>query len=348
MRLPGSRRLASLTATAVAVSVAVVAVVAVSASAATIGGFGVRPAHPDPNNPATRAYFIVHAKGGSTRTEAVVVTNDGAKPLVLAVDGVDGLTGVTSGVVYANRGVAVHGAGAWVKPAARRVTVPPRSSRDVRFALTLPKAARPGDHVAGIAFEALEPAKAAGSFAVTVVVRTVVGIEVVVPGPATQRLRILGLALAPLPGTAVPSAVVTLEDVGRKLCRPQLTVAITGQAVTTRSTQTLGTILPGDRIAYPFRWPGALGQGHYIVSATSARCGGSAGMRANAAFMPAGTRAASGSSPAPVAPTAPLASSTSGGAWWLYAVGGLIVGIGGLLAAGRLRGLARRRDPAER
>ena len=282
-----------------------------SASAASIGGFGVRPAHPDPRNPATRAYFIIHARGGSTRHEAVIVTNGGTKPLVLEVDPVDGLTGVTSGVVYANRGVAIHGAGAWVTPAVRRVTVAPRSVTSVGFSVTVPRFARPGDHVGGIAFEALEPTKSGSSFTVTVVVRTVVGIEFEVPGPARPQVRIYSLALAPLPGTTVPSAVVTLEDVGRKLCHPQLAVALTGRDATTRATQTLGTILPGDRIAYPFRWPGALGEGRYDVSATSTGCGPAVVTHTIAAFNLPRTRAGSSSAPV-VGPTAPLGSASGG------------------------------------
>ena len=134
MRTTGQRWLPLVTGAVAAIGLSVAVA---SASAASICGFGVRPAHADPSNPATRAYFIIHARGGSTRQDAVIVTNGGMKPLVLEVDPVDGLTGVTSGVVYANRGVPVHGAGAWVTPTERRVTVAPRSSTPVDFTVTV-------------------------------------------------------------------------------------------------------------------------------------------------------------------------------------------------------------------
>ena len=336
MRSGGLPRLAWL---AAAITAAALATTAAGTSAATIGGFGVRPAHPDPNVAATRAYFIITAKRDSTRREAVVVSNSDSKPLVLEVDAVDGLTGLTSGVVYANRGVAVHGAGAWVVPDLRRVTVPPRSSITVGFTARIPKYALRGDHLAGIAFEALQQTKSGGHFAVTVVVRTVVGVEFIVPGHATRHLRIFSVALAPLPGTTVPSAVVTLEDDGHLLCHPQLTVAIKGQNATSTTAQTLGTILPGDRIAYPFRWPGALSQGRYAVSAKATRCGQPALMRTVAAYSLTHTRAAS-STPSPtVAPTAPLASTSGGWSWWLYG----LVGLGGMFAGGVLVLFAARR-----
>jgi hypothetical protein len=177
---------------------------------------------------------------------------------------------------------------------------------------------------------------------VTVVVRTVVGIELVVPGHATRRLRIFSVALAPLPGTTVPSAVVTLEDDGHKLCRPQLTVAIKGQTATRTATQTLGTILPGDRIAYPFRWPGALSEGRYDVTARSSHCGPAAVTHAVAAFSLVATRASGVNSPTAVGPTAPLASASNGWSWWLYG----LVGLAALLGTGILVRFARRRgDP---
>lgn len=338
MPAPGSRRLAALIGVAAALSLAVGAV---CASAATIGGFGVRPAHSDPNNPATRAYFIIHARAGSEKREDVMVTNHNATPLVLQVDPVDGLTGVTSGVVYANRGVAVNRDGAWVTPALRRVTVPSHGSIDVGFVVRIPKVATRGDHVAGIAFEGLHPTKSGGSFSVTVVVRTVVGIEVEVSGHATRHLRLFSLALAPLPGTTVPSAVVTLEDDGHILCHPRLKVGIAGQDGGTTVTQTLGTILPGDKIAFPFRWPGALGDGTYDVSAKATDCGPAEAIHTVAAYSLTTPATAGRSSSVGVAPTAPLASASSGWSWWLY----VLVGLGGMLAGGVVVrfGLGRRR-----
>ncbi len=148
------------------------------------------------------------------------------------------------------------------------------------------------------------------------------GIEFEVPGPASKAIRLHSLALAPLPGTTVPAAIVTLEDVGRKLCHPQLTVAIKGQGATRKATQTLGTILPGDKIAYPFRWPGSLSQGRYDVTSTATRCGPQAVMHATATYSLAGDHSSYPSTN--VGPTAPLAHN--GWAWWLY----VLVGLGAL------------------
>lgn len=311
---------------------------ALSASAATIGGFGARPAHPSRDDLATRAYFIIHSAAGRTVREETVVTNDGAKPLVLKVNGVDGLTGVTSGVVYANGDVTAHGAGRWILPESSRIVVPARSSIDVPFLVSIPRYARPGDHLGGIAFEAQKPTTSGGDFSVTVDVRTVVGVEIELPGPTTRQIRLLAIGLAPLPGTSVPSAVVKLEDEGGLLCHPRLTVALTGRDMTRTITQTLGTILPRDVIAYPFRWPGALSEGRYIISARATHCGRAQTMRTIAAYSPTATPTST-ATPTTVAPTAPLANPSSPWTWWLIA----LIALGGMLGGAGIVQLARRR-----
>ena len=340
MRSLGFKQLACLT---VVVAMTALMFGAVFASAATIGGFGARPAYIDPNNPATRAYFIVSTKVGARRREAVVVTNNGAKPVTLSVAAVDGLTGVTSGVVYANAGVRVNGAGAWVTPMVKRVTVLPQTSTDVHFAVKVPRSAQPGDHLAGLSLQSLQPSKSGNKFSVKVVMRTVIGIEFKVSGAAAPRLRMFSVALAPLPGTSVPSAVVTLEDVGRKLCQPRLTVAIKGRGAPRTATQTLGTILPGDKIAFPFRWPGALRYGRYAVTVTSAACGPQTVVHAVAAYSPgAGSSSSAGQNS--LGATAPLASNTPNGpSGWLY--GGL-AGLAAVVATGTATWFIRRRHPS--
>jgi hypothetical protein len=64
-------------------------------------GFGIalRPAHADPNDPATKAYFKPTVSPGQTFTDQVIVTNNGDTPIDLAVSGVDGLTAPTYGAV---------------------------------------------------------------------------------------------------------------------------------------------------------------------------------------------------------------------------------------------------------
>jgi hypothetical protein len=304
------------------------------ADAATIGGFGARPAHFNPNNPATRAYFIRTVPRGGSFTDQVVVTNTAAKPVTLRVYPVDGLTGATSGVVYGNRGVALHGAGLWVTPATRLVTVPANSQTTVGMTVNVPNSAAVGQHLGGIALEDVNAGKSGGRFSVTEVLRTVVGIEVNVPGPALTHLALESFSIAPIKGTTYPSVVVNLANTGTMLCKPRLSIALTGPNGVQRATRQLDTVLPGDSIPYPFVWQHALAAGNYSASITATSCGprqvlhGSASLGAklvNSTVPAVDARPSSGGSTIP---------------WWPIA----LVGFGGIVV-GALFG-RRRRGPA--
>ena len=82
---------------AVAVLAAVVVTVSGRAAVAdpTGGGFGEAPAHLDPNQPTSRAYFQAVLTPGQTYRDEVVVTSTSDTPLSLLVSPVDGLTGQT-------------------------------------------------------------------------------------------------------------------------------------------------------------------------------------------------------------------------------------------------------------
>jgi len=250
-------------AAAACATVAVVIGTASPAWAAT-GGFGAAPAHPNPDDPATRAYFKPVLAPGTTYTDDVLVTSSSSGPLNLLVSPVDGLTGQTSGAVYANRDVPVRKAGAWVTPAISALSLAPGAQTLVPFTVAVPANATPGDHLAGIAVEDANPQSASGQFAVTEVFRTVVGVDIVVPGPAQSDLHLSGLGLRALPGAGVASLTIHIGDHGRKLVKPLVAVSLRGPGGYRRTIdRQLDTILPGDTIAYPFLWPDSLRAGTY-------------------------------------------------------------------------------------
>ena len=243
---------------------------------AGVDGLAVAPAHPDPANQATRSYFIHTASPGETFTDQVKVSNGGAAPLELLVSPVDGLTGATSGAVYANRQDALAKAGAWVTPTRSSLSVSSGSTTDLDFSVRVPADAQPGDHLAGIAFEDAHPSTNGTGLQVTTVVRAVIGILVKVPGPAAFDLRVSGAVIEPLtPTLNLATVKIRLEDVGLLLGRPSLTVRLTGpngyQGVV--ADRRLDTLLPGDPILYPLSWPDALAPGDYTIDVTGSGAG---------------------------------------------------------------------------
>ncbi len=337
-------------------AVALVAVLAAGLfwlpAAPASAGFGIalRPAHADPNDPSTRAYFKPTVAPGETFTDQVIVTNTGDSPVELAVSGVDGLTAATSGAVYGNRQDPVKKAGAWLNAPPGTVTVAPHSEQPVTFTVKVPKDAGGGDHLAGIAFEDVHPTSAGSNFAVTQVVRAVMGVEVMVPGPGAFSVHVDNAALQSLPGVSAASVLVTLGNNGARLGKPGLSVALTGPNGYKRTvSRTLDTILPGDTIAYPLAWPDVLQSGDYSItaSATPGAAPATAGPDA-AGTAPAvhtvsahlGTALAGVPSPGVLTP-APAPARHSGGGFptgILVVVLVAVAGIGGGLYLGRRGG----------
>jgi hypothetical protein len=332
-----SKRTVSLVAAA---TVALSLPFGVTAFAVGLGGFSVRPAHSDPADPATRAYFKPLVPRGGSFSDSVIVSNTGVTPLQLLTYPVDGLTGQTTGTVYANRRDRIRKAGAWVKLGTSRVTVAPGQQVSVPFIVRVPRSAKAGDHVAGIAFEEAHRRTSGAAFRITVVIREVIGIQIRVPGKAAPSLALGGVRLKPLPGTRVASVVVGIGNRGLALCKPTLAVWLEGPHRYRRGfVRPLDTVLPGDTVAYPLPWPGTLRNGKYLAKVSASCEGHHVARRATVAL---GKSLGAG----PSTPVRRAGSATLGGIpWWLLAAVAL-GGVGAGVALGRIRSVKARRSGA--
>jgi hypothetical protein len=236
------------------------------AHAAEVGGLGVRPAHFDPNDPATKAYFKRETAPGSSFTDAVVVSNSSDRPLTVYVSAVDGLTSTTSGAVYANRTDPVRETATWVSPSRPTVTIDPHSEIEVPFTVTVPSSAIAGDHLAGLAFEDTTPRTSGGNFSVTEVLRAVVGIQIRLPGAAAFTAAPGTPRLVEMAGTENAAVIVPIRNTSGLLGKPKVAVTLSGNGYRRQVSRDLDTILPGDHIDYPFVWPDDLAPGTYEIT----------------------------------------------------------------------------------
>jgi hypothetical protein len=331
-----TRIAAALAATGALLAVGVGASAASAATASPSSGFSVRPVEFNPAIPATRAYFIATVARGTRFTDDIAIVNPNAQPITLLAYPVNGLTGTTSGDVYANRQDRRTGAGAWLTHATETITVAADSQEIAAFTVVVPAGATPGDHLAGMAFQAAQQTVGGGHFAITEIVREVVGVEIVVRGATSRKIALRGAALAALPGTNFPAVVVKLANTGRQLCKPVLTVSLQRPGLKRLVvSRPLDTVLPTNSIAYPFQWPRALAAGSYTTTVKASGCG-------KAVTLTRVTKL--GSALKRVLPIAtilavvPPPSSSLG--WWVFvliAVG--CIGLGALVS----RGLRRRR-----
>lgn len=225
--------------------------------------------------PAAEAYIKLGLSAGSVVTREIELTSGSSSPQTVIAYPVDALTGVTTGVVFANRGDEVRGPGRWLRLSARKVRLAPGASRRVRVTIVVPGDAKAGDHVGGVVFQdAATPKASGGTFAVRQLVRVGIAAHVRVDGPLRRGIAIGDLQIKPVTGTQVPSIVMGLANTGNVLCKPKARVALTreGRPVGTE-TRRLDTILPGDRVPYPFPWSRPLDAGTYDVAVAVSGCG---------------------------------------------------------------------------
>jgi hypothetical protein len=318
---------------------------ATGAQAAT-GGFGLSPAHFDPSDPVTRSYFKPSVGAGKTFRDEVIVSNTSDATIDFFVSGVDGLTGETSGAVYANRQDPVLKTASWLRADVSTLSVPAHGQANVGFAVQVPPDAWAGDHLAGVAFENAHPTNSGGQLSVTQVVRAVIGVLVRVPGPALPfHVQITGVSAEPLiAGSDLASFVIRFGDDGHLLGKPDFTVSVNGPNGYHRSLgRHLDTILPSDSIPFHFPWPDALRPGNYRVCVTAIE---PSMQPVNYCQEVSLDRALSGV-PAAGAPQAAVATASP---WWLLLlmmIAGLLIGVLLVLFILRLSRRRRRQTEAE-
>jgi hypothetical protein len=266
---PSKRVLISCSAALLSVAVGATIMSFAAIASTPTGGVGLRPAHPHAANPN---YFALHVARGETIHRWMVVTNSAHKAVSLTIYPVDGRTGPTTGTVFSGHRNRLLGAGQWITPSVRTLKVQAGESRRLEFSVKVPKTAAPGDHVGGIAARTRnittpKPKPKHGG-AVNEVVRTVIAVEIVVPGKAVFRPSLTTLAIRRVGPTAIGAVYVGLGDRGRRMGSPRLAVTLTRlHHHGLRIVRRLDTVLPGALVTYPLIWPAALAPGRYRISA---------------------------------------------------------------------------------
>ncbi len=325
----------ALIAAVVAAAVATPVVHAASASstvntggAPQLGGFSARAL--DENGKVTpQTYFELKLKPGESFNGQILVSNASQDFVRLKVDSVDGLTGQTSGTVYANRTDPREETSRWIRPKKKALRLDGNSSRTLRFRLRVPDDARPGDHVGAVALQRILNPKKEGNFAVRQVLRVAVAIQIRVEGPAEPKLELGALSLKALGGTQIPSVGIQLRNTGQLLCRPSLTVSLAqGDTELGSVSKQLDTILAGDTIDFPLPWPKPLDAGTYQATAATTGCGAPAKVTADVKLADTlrGTTGAPG-------PDVSMLDDDEGLPWWALVLAIIAaLGLGFLLA----------------
>ncbi|MDV9190594.1 DUF916 domain-containing protein [Streptomyces sp. SR27] len=231
----------------------------------------------------SRPYFFLTADPGSTVTDRVTVANKTAAPLTFRLYGADAYnTDRDGGFAVRTQREKQTGAGAWIKPARTRITVPPGSAVTVPYTLTVPADADPGDHPGALVAldERISPG-AKGSVAVGVQRAVAARVYLRVNGPTVPALAVEDVTLdqdRPLvPGTRRSSAVVsyTLFNRGNVTLSPKVVLKAEGLFGRTLLDRDLAKVpaelLPRQKIRLTERWTGSpqLDWGDVTLTATA-------------------------------------------------------------------------------
>lgn len=297
----------------------------------TIGGFSARALGPgDQVTPDT--YFTETVEPGDTFEGRILVQSSSPQGARVRIYSVDGLTGPTSGAVYANLDDPRTGVSRWTKPKKALIQLGAKQQKKVGFTVTVPQDATPGDHVGAIALQLADQETKKGQFAVTEVIRVAVAIHITVRGPAKAMLKPTDLELEALTGTQIPSVTVGLDNTGQLLCRPKLSVSLAQDGTTLGTVdRQLDTILPGTSIPFQLAWPKPLKPGTYEATALTQGCGDPQTVEASLEL----TSALRGSTQTPGPNILPEETGSGGVPWWALVIAVLVALGGGWFLARR-------------
>jgi hypothetical protein len=218
--------------TAVAALTMSAAIAVVPASAQTTGAtppgdtpsVGVTPTESDPNDPNSGQWFVFKAAPGEKVETIARIGNPATIPqtvtLYLAdlVFGKDGTPTIPKG--------KPSDIGAWGQFDENTVTIAPQQFVRMRFTLTVPQGADPGDHVGAVVAESAPEISSKGGTSLKIIKRVATRLYVTLPGVATQSFKITSVTKK-LGSKWWPSSLqvtTLLTNTGRIRLRPDVKI----------------------------------------------------------------------------------------------------------------------------
>lgn len=309
--------------------------------------FSLSPAHFDPATPTTRSCLIYNAKPGEVIHDEVVIQNEGDAAGTARLYAIDATTGQTSGAVYLEGDAPREAVGNWIQLPQAEISLQPGEKRVIPFTVTIPASVAAGQNLGGLVAEntQLKQPENQQALQVNIRPRTVIAVQVDLPGPHVARMTVTGVTTGG--ARSRQTLLVGLRNDGTVFLKPEgpLTVYDSAGQQVQRLPMKLDTFLPRTEIQYPvFVEDQALGPGQYRATVQLSYGQGQV-TTADERFSISEQQVAQvfGSKPPlpPPNPAGPAAAMTRGGvSGWL--IGGIaivavvVAGLGGFVLARRL------------
>jgi hypothetical protein len=198
------------------IRVVAVAVTATLVASGAVAGAAPSTTRPQPSDmvsaqPAPGSHLAPHsgyyqlgARAGATVTQTLTIVNTNKHAVDVRLAGADGLTTEATGAAYTSPSQTPTKAGAWISVATPELTMQPGEQRDVDFSVHVPPKTKPGYYLAGLAVwvplaagpSITSPSGNHARFAITLQGERVIGVVIVVPGPARAQLDVHGVKAA--------------------------------------------------------------------------------------------------------------------------------------------------------
>lgn len=157
------------------------------------GGFGGRPAYPDPDNPRTESIFVFTMEPGDNKKDGVKIINNSAESKTIIVYTADSTP--STGGAFACEQIAEekNNVGGWITLTKNEVVLKPATNEIIPFSVNVPMNAGVGEHNGCILItEKKAPVK--GSSGVSLSTRIGLRVSILVPGETIRNLEILGFS----------------------------------------------------------------------------------------------------------------------------------------------------------
>jgi len=219
-----------------------------------------------PTASSSTGYYILHQPRGRRAVVRFQLSNQTGSSMKVKIAPVDSMTAQFGGTAFSPIGARVTSTGKWLKLKAKTVKLPPRSTRTIRVTVSVPKNAKPGDHLAGLAAwtapKTTKRTKTSGGKAgarLTVVSRQIVAVQVVVPGAASQHMTIKSVKPM-IAGRGVYLAITQVND-GQLFTKGSGVIHIARGALS--RTFSMDTTVPGTSWTSPVFWKKSVSSGSY-------------------------------------------------------------------------------------
>ena len=207
------------------------AIVCVLLLIAGIGGWNAVVSAQSSTPEPMGAVFVLHAPGGEDgshlRTDlepgqgtelVAMLGNQDDKPLALRTYAADAYTLVNGGFGVREEADPQHAPTTWLSYPAETYDLAPGDIIERRFAVAVPEGTLPGSYLVGIVLQTADPLDVPGSPLFRQVIRKMIGVTIVVPGPIVAGAE-LGEPVVE-GDTSGARVVVPLTNVGNGTLRP--------------------------------------------------------------------------------------------------------------------------------